>query len=207
MTDTLIPTIFDHMSAGNWDIACIATICCLLTAIIKKLFVNKTVIDLSHRLDPCVFIPFVVAVILSIVYGELYNKGGALIEYVQRGMYSGALSTAMYKFWSSIDGKSLKQLLKDDLFKVFYDCLLDLTDIKEKLLNNQLTLDTLVGQVQTLVVNCKGIFANNQDREERIQALRMLMNGIFDEDDIEQVMPTLYITLDKLLTSTNNGSK
>lgn len=190
----LLEKVDAHILAG-------AIICCIITALIKRFLLNKIKIDLTNSFDPSALLPFVCGVIFSALFALVSGKMGAtvILSVLKEGLMIGALSTIIYRFYTAVEGKSLKQLLKDGYFALFYNGLIEYTDAAERLKSGELKLSDFIGQVQTLAANAKGIFQSEESGETRGQSLKTLMKGIFSDEVIEKLAPLLTEALNNLL--------
>ena len=94
----------------------------------------------------------------------------------------GALATVIFKFVSSLSGKSMKSLLKDDVFGVFYTQLLYCGNLRQQLLKGETTLENFVSQVKSLSQSASEIYGTQQTAEEKKAQLRQLLENVLGED-------------------------
>ncbi len=190
----LFETADAHILAG-------AALACVVTALVKRFLLNKIKIDLENSFDPSALLPFAAGLVFSALFAWIGGKKEAAVVFdiLKEGLIIGALSTVIYKFYSSLDGKSLKQLLKDGFFALFYNGLMEYTDAAAKLKSGEMKLTDFIGQVQTLAANAKNICQSGSGNEERLENLKTLMRGIFSEETIEKLAPLLIQALCNLL--------
>lgn len=191
----LLEKVDAHILAG-------AIIGCIITALIKRFLLNKIKIDLTNSFDPSALLPFVCGTVFSALLALARGKMGTTVifDILKEGLMIGALSTVIYRFYTAVEGKSLKQLLKDGYFALFYNGLIEYTDAAKKLKSGELKLSDFIGQVQTLAANAKSIYEKDTGEEARAQSLKTLMKGIFSDEVIEKLAPLLTEALNNLLS-------
>ncbi|HRX13541.1 MAG TPA: hypothetical protein P5087_00755 [Eubacteriales bacterium] len=198
--NSVIETILSLSSGENLLLVGGAIVCCLLTGLIKKLL-PKLKIDLTHSFDPCAVLPFAFGAVISGVASFIlkFSSAGEQISFVLvETLTMGALSMAIYKLVSSINGTSLKQLLKSDVFSLFYNQLLTLTDAKKRLVSGELSEKQFVGEICTIAANASAIYAENATDEIKKENLIALLGGIIDSDTIDKVIDSLHVSLSKM---------
>lgn len=198
MNTDIFETVTNLVKNGDAGLVVAACFCCILTGIVKKLS-NKTATDLTHSFDICTIAPFIFGVLLSLASIILFGQdrsGGAIYSAIEKGLCIGALSTAIYKLWQSVDKSSLKQLCKDDLFNLFYTQLLTFSDTAQRLISGETTLKEIIGEVQTLTTNATKIY-QDKDTQDKQTKLAELMKGIFDDKTVETLLPQLTLALEK----------
>lgn len=200
--DSVLQTVISLSSGENLLLVGGAAVSCLLTGLIKKLL-PKLKIDLTHSFDPSPILPFVFGFIFSGAANFFMSFGslGERVSYILVETLSmGALAMAIYKLFASIDGKSIKQLLKNDAFSLFYNQLLLLTDAKKRLAAGALSEKDFIGEIQTLVANSNEIYSENISDETKKERLAILLGGIIDSDAIDKVIDALHASLSKMFS-------
>ncbi|MEG1528196.1 MAG: hypothetical protein RR248_00210 [Clostridia bacterium] len=189
--DELIKTVLE-LGASDAYLLIGALCCCFLTAIAKKMLINKVKVDVLHTFDPSTLFPYIFGIVICIVVSLCTNKTKFdILISLQRGLITGALSTALYHLYQSVNKKGLKSLLKDDLFNLFYNQLLAFTSAPEQLLSKQISLPDLIGQAQTLANSAKSIYTEFTNKEIRTEKLTKLLGGIIDDEDVTNLLPLL----------------
>lgn len=200
--NSVIETILSLSSGENLLLVGGAVVCCLLTSLIKKLL-PKLKIDLTNSFDPCTVLPFAFGAVISGVASFImkFSSAGEQVSFVLvETLTMGALSMAIYKFVSSINGTSLKQLLKSEVFSLFYNQLLSLTDAKKRLVDGTLSEKEFVGEICTIAANASAIYTENSPDETKKENLITLLGGIIDSDTIDKVIDSLHVSLDKMFS-------
>ena len=109
----------------------------------------------------------------------------AITQTAVDGATIGALATVIFKFLSGITGKSLKSLMKDDIFGVFYTQLLYFGNARKRLADGTLTLADFIGQVRLVATNATEIYADAEMTDEvKREKLGKLLSGIVQDSDI-----------------------
>ena len=162
-----------------------AVVTCLATQLCKKLFVNKVDVDVLHKFDFAVILPFVFALVcavVDVVFVKRVARFGlsVLATIVVDTATIGALATVIFKFVSSLSGKSMKSILKDDLFGAFYTQILYFGSARQKLLSKEMTLADFVASVKLVCQNAQNIYAQDISPAEKRCKLANLLNGIID---------------------------
>ena len=173
-----------------------AVITCLLTQLLKKIFVNKTKVDILHKFDFAVILPFIIGFVFAVldvyvVQGiRLFNVSIAL-KIIISGIAIGALSSTMFKLVKSISGQSLSNLMKSDIFGVFYTQLLYFGNIRQELIDKTITLQDFIEQVKLISAKAKSIYATDDSVDQKRCQLAKLLSGIIDEKSIETCINAL----------------
>ena len=124
--ETFITSLFQLLkSSENLYFVCYALLTCLFTQIAKKLFVSKVKVDVLHKFDLAVVLPFVFggmfAVLDMVVIKHVRPVTFTVVLQMAVSTATiGALASVMFKLISSLGGKNLHTLLKDDAFGIFY---------------------------------------------------------------------------------------
>lgn len=178
--ETFIEPLFAFLSQSeNLYLVLYAVATCLLTQLIKKLFINKNKVEVLHKFNFAEILPFLFGVVFAVVDLLCVKHqafGWAFVaQLLVTALTVGALAMVMFKFASSITGNSLKSLMKDDAFCVFYTQLLYLGEVRQKLSNNTLSLKEFVAQTKALAVGAKEIYLANSTEEEKKRQLHALL--------------------------------
>lgn len=172
---------------------------CVLTQICKKLFINKAKTEVLHQFDFAEILPF--------LFGGVFALVDMLVRYVPFGtefvgeffvsaVTIGALATAIFKLFSSLSGKNLKSVLKDETFCIFYAELQILSTIRQKLSDKTISLKTFVSDIRSLAQKAKEIYSETQTTEEtKKQALIDSVTEMFGEEVAEQCGQILHAKL------------
>ncbi|MCH5152385.1 MAG: hypothetical protein J1F68_00285 [Clostridiales bacterium] len=179
---------------------------CLLTQLFKKLFVNKTKVDVFHKFDFAVILPFIVGLAFAVldVYAVQGTRAFSLpiaLRIVVSALAIGALSSTMFKLVKCISGQSLSSLMKSDIFGVFYTQLLYFGNIRQQLVDKSLTLQDFIEQVKLISAKAKDIYATDESVDSKRCQLAKLLGGIIDEKSIE----TCINALNEALISYTSG--
>lgn len=178
---------------------------CIFTQVAKKLFVNKVKVDVLHKFDFAEVLPFLFGGIFAVVDLVFVRHAPFNLDFVANfavgAITVGALAVAIFKFVSSLSGKSLKTLLKDDAFCVFYTQLLYVADVRKRLTDKSLSLKDFLSQVKSLAESAKAIYAQDISDEETKQRLLQLLA---EEDVASQNVDALHNQLCAALKKTSN---
>ena len=169
---------------------------CLLTQLLKKIFVNKTKVNVFHKFDFAVILPFIVGFAFAVLdmyvikSTRTFNLSIAL-QIVVSGLAIGALSSTMFKLIKSISGTSLSSLMKNDIFGVFYTQLLYFGNIRQRLLDKTITLADFIEQVKLISAKAKDIYSTEDSVDSKRCQLANLLGGIIDDKSIETCINAL----------------
>lgn len=169
---------------------------CLLTEVVKKLFVNKVKVDVLHKFDFAVVIPFLFGFVFAVldVYVVDAIRAFSLAIVLRIALSSvaiGALASTIFKFIKSLSGQSLSSLMKDDVFGVFYTQLMYFGNIRQKLVDKELTMQEFVEQVKNISATAQAIYATDDSVEVKRCQLAELLDGLLDEGSIESCLNAL----------------
>ena len=195
--ETFVSQVVHYFSTSDnayFILYAIAT--CLLTELFKKLFVSKVKVDVLHKFDWAVILPFIVGFACAVL--DVYVVKGVrafnlsiVFKIILSTITIGALSSSMYDLFKSISGQSLSALMKNDVFGVFYTQLLYFGNIREKLVDKTITLKDFVEQVKLISANAKSIYATDDSVDAKRCQLAKLLSGIIDEKSIETCVNAL----------------
>lgn len=211
--ETVLESLLSMLKSGGdayFVLYAIAT--CILTQIVKKLFVSKVKVDVLHKFDFAVVLPFIFGLAFACADAFWVNKAERLgFDVIYRIAVSaaaiGALAGVMFKLCSSLSGKSLKSMLKDDVFGIFYTQLMYFGNAKEQLVNKQLTLGEFVNQVKLVSSNAVAIYETDADENAKRQKLAELLRGIVDENGVNACLNLLNAALVNYATKNKTNVK
>lgn len=195
--ETFLDSLFAFIKNGdNAYFVIYALLTCVLTQAFKKLFVNKVKVDILHKFDFAVLLPFVFGAVFSVV-NEFCVKGVKVFDFTLIVNLAvncaaiGALAAAMFRFVSSLSGKSLNKLLSDDVFAVFYSQLLYFGEARSMLVNKKLSLQDFLAQVKLVSSNALSIYQSDESEDVKRQKLARLLSGIVDENSVNACVNSL----------------
>ena len=173
-----------------------AVVTCLLTQLLKKLFVNKTKVDVLHKFDFAVILPFIVGFAFAVldVFAVQRVREFSLsiaLRIAVSSLAIGAMSSMMFKLIKSVSGQSLSSLMKNDVFGVFYTQLLYFGNVRQQLVDKTLTLHDFIEQVKLISAKAKSIYATDDSADSKRCQLAKLLGGIIDEKSIATCVNTL----------------
>ena len=173
-----------------------AVVTCLFSELLKKLFVNKTKVDVLHKFDFAVLLPFIVGFAFAVldifvVQGVRYFNLSTALRIIVSGLAIGALSSTMFKLVKSISGQSLSSLMKNDIFGVFYTQLLYFGNVRQQLIDKTITFQDFIEQVKLISANAESIYATDECVDAKRCRLAKLLSGIIDEKSIETCINAL----------------
>lgn len=172
----------------------------LLTQLVKKLFINKTKVEVLHRFNMASILPFILGV-LSAIFDALVvdNSWQWNTNYVYSllvsGITIGALSVVMFRLISSLMGGDLSTLLKDDVFGVFYNQLVYFGTVKSQLESGKLKFSDFLTQIKLITSNAKEIYRADSTDLEKKSHLFELLSGIITTDNIVTVVDAIHKAL------------
>ena len=197
-------TIFESLMAlvrhSSLAVVVYACIVCLLTEIVKRLFIPKLKIDLLKKFDPTIIFPFAFGCVCSVVHALAVEKTGlaeAFNNIVVNGLTIGATSTVIYRMIKTAFGDNLKKLQKDDVFNLFYTEIFVYSDVKARLLEGKTTMKDFVSEVKLVAEKASAIYATDEPATQKKQRLVVLMSGLIDDGIIYQVADPIHNVLIK----------
>ncbi len=212
--EIFIESLFNLLKEGdNAFFVLYAVATCLLTQVTKKLFVNKVKVDIQHKFDFAVVLPFIFGAAFAVldvfgIKGIRYFDFKIAANLAVNSATIGALSTALFKLVSSMSGKSLNSLLKDDVFGMFYTQLLYYGNARKQLLDKTLTLQDFISEVKLVSANALKIYSEDISEEEKRQKLAQLLCGIIDAESVSMCVNVLNkALLNRQSTETETKSK
>lgn len=184
------------MSSDNAYYVLYAVATCLLTQLLKKIFVSKIKVDILHKFDFSVIIPYIVGVAFAVV--DIYLVQGIrafnlsiVFKIIIGALTIGALASTMFKLVKSVFGESLSSLMKDDIFGVFYTQLLYFGNIRQQLVDKTLTLQDFIEQVKLISANAQSIYETEDSVDSKRCQLARLLSGIIDDKSINACISVL----------------
>ena len=202
--ETFIQSLFNFIkNCDNAYFLVYAIATSLATQLCKKLFVNKVDVDIKHKFDFAVVLPFVFGTVCAVVDEIFVQKvtqftWAIVADTAVSATTIGALATVIFKFVSSLSGKSMKSILKDDLFGAFYTQLLYFGSLRQKLLSKEMSLTDFVSSVKLVCQNAQEIYAQNITPDEKRRKLADLLKGIVDDQSISACLDVLHQTMQTL---------
>ena len=184
------------VNSGNAYFIVYAVLTCLLTQLLKKLFVNKTKVDILHKFDLAVIFPFIVGFVFAVldvyvVHGIRAFNLNVVMRIIVSSVSIGALSSTIFNLIKAISGQSLSSLMKNDIFGVFYTQLLYFGNARQQLVDNTITLHDFIEQVKLIAANAKSIYESDDSIDSKRCQLARLLGGIIDEKSIETCINAL----------------
>lgn len=204
--ETFIQSLFNFIkNCDNAYFLAYAVATCLATQLCKKLFVSKVDVDIKHKFDFAVILPFVFGAVCAVVDQIFVQKVATLtLEVVVDTAVStatiGALATVIFKFVSSLSGKNMKSILKDDLFGAFYTQLLYFGTMRQKLLSKEMSLADFIASVKIVCQNATEIYNQNISPDDKRRKLADLLRGIIDDQSISACLEVLHQTMQMVTT-------
>lgn len=173
---------------------------CLLTQVCKKLFVSKVKVDVLHKFDLATVLPFVFGAVFALIDIFAVNREqsfgyAAISRFAVTTAAVGALASTIFRCCSSLGGKSLKSMMKDDVFGMFYSQLLYFGNVKEQLVNKTLSMQDFIAQVKLVSSNAMQIYAGDGDENDKRRKLAELLSGIVDEHSVNACVNSLNLAL------------
>ena len=202
--ETFIQSLFNFIkNCDNAYFLVYAIATSLATQLCKKLLVNKVDVDIKHKFDFAVVLPFVFGTVCAVVDEIFVQKvtqftWAIVADTAVSATTIGALATVIFKFVSSLSGKSMKSILKDDLFGAFYTQLLYFGSLRQKLLSKEMSLTDFVSSVKLVCQNAQEIYAQNITPDEKRRKLADLLKGIVDDQSISACLDVLHQTMQTL---------
>lgn len=207
--EVFIESLFKLLKeGGNAYFVIYAVITCLLTQAIKKLFVSKVKVDILHKFDAAVILPFILGLVCAVadvfaVKGIRYFNLKIASNLAVNTATIGALATALFKLVSSLSGKSLSSLLKDDLFGMFYTQLLYYGSVRQQLLDKTVTMQDFIAEVKLVSANARAIYAEDIPEEDKRRKLAELLTGVVDSGSVSACVNVLNKALINALSKSN----
>ncbi len=186
--ETFLQSLFSLLKNSDIYFFMYAVATCLLTQIVKKIFVNKTKVDVLHKFDFAVVLPFLIGFLFAVLDAFVRNTFAftfcSIVQIFTSTATIGALASVIFKLFSSLSGKNLKSLLSNDTFAVFYNQLLYFGTAKQRLKSGELSFSDFLEQVKLVADNAQTIYSAQGTAESKREKLYNLLSGIIDETDI-----------------------
>lgn len=187
--ETFFNALFSLLKNGdNMYYVLYALATSVLTQIFKKFVVNKVKVDVLHKFDFAVVLPFVFGLgfaaidIVAVRHVEFSFR--FVTQLVISAATVGALASVIFKLVSSLSGQNLKSLLKNDIFGAFYTQLLYFGNVRNQLLNKEISFRDFIAQVKLLAANAVAIYRTDDSDEVKKDKLARLLSGVIANDNI-----------------------
>ena len=168
---------------------------CLLTQLVKKLFISKVKVDVMHKFDFAVVLPFIFGLCFAVIdvflVKRLVFSLTVALSAAVNCISIGAMASVIFKFVSSLSGQSLYSLMKNDVFGVFYTQLLYFGNVRQQMLDKTLTMKDFIAEVKLLSANAVDIYKSEDNIDVKRTRLAKLLAGIVDEKSIETCINAL----------------
>ena len=203
--ETFINSLFEYLSKSDTAyFVGYAVATCLLTQLVKKIFVSKYKVDVLHKFDFAVVLPFIFGLGFAVVDAVVVRKSVFTFSAVWATLVNclsiGALSSAIFKFTSSLSGQSLASLMKNDVFGVFYTQLLYFGNVRQQMLDRTLTMQDFIAEVKLISANAVEIYNSADNVDVKRARLAKLLAGIVDDKSIETCINAINQALDNYLS-------
>lgn len=214
--ETFLETVFAFIkNSENLFFVLYSVLACLLTQVVKKIFVNRVKVEIFHKFNLAIFLPFVFAIIFASVDRWLFAKIQFSLDSVYtvllHGASIGAMASVMYRFVHTLSGNSLSQLLKDDVFGIFYNQLVYFGSVKSQLESGELKLADFLTQVKVVANNAKVIYQADGEEADKRQKLTELLAGIISTESLSSAVSVihkaLYSTIKPTTANTDSTTK
>lgn len=206
-----------------------ASLTTILVQVIKNNLINKLSIDLNHKFDPTVLLPFLFGVVFAILNFFVIKKVDfcgmeSLISIFVDGLSIGATSVMIYRIFAVFDKNNVKTLCKDKVFYILYNELLIVTEVRKQLLNNEISFLDFLEKLREAQSGIKALYfyqnaeqqeeKNDQDSNQhiddeekqkadlaKIECLKALLSGIVSEDKLDEVANSLHKAYENYFTT------
>ena len=189
--ETFLSQIWQYIvNSDNAYLIMYAVATCLLTQLFKKIFVNKVKVDVLHKFDLSVILPFIVGFAFAVldVYVVKSTREFSLsivFKLIISALAIGALASTMFKLIKAISGQGLSSLMKNDVFSIFYTQLLYFGNVRAQLADKTITLKDFIEQVKLISANATNIYATDDSVDQKRCRLAKLLSGIIDDKSID----------------------
>ncbi len=178
---------------------------CLLTQLVKRLFLSKAKVDVLHKFDWSPILPFIFGLVFAVLDVYAVQRKAFAFSTVVQTLFStlaiGALASTGFQFVKRLSGQSLSALMKNDLFGVFYTQLLYFGNVRKQIVEKELTLDDFIGKVKLLASDAEAIYKQEGSVDAKRCALAKLLSGIIDEGSIETCVNAINEALVRMFAS------
>lgn len=211
--ETFIDALLRFLKSGdNAYFVMYAVATCALSQVAKKLFVNKVKVDVLHKFDFAVVLPFIFGAVFAVLDVFCFKRvrcftAKVIVDVVVNAAAIGALASAIFKLASSISGNKLSRLLSDDVFAMFYTQLMYYGNVREQLLSKTLTFKSFLDQVKLVAANALDIYKTEDSEEIKRQNLAKLLAGVIADDAVNTCVNVLHKALIAYVERTNKTDK
>lgn len=191
-------TLFKNSS--NVTYMLYAIVVCLLTQILKKIFVNKTKTEIMGAFNIAYILPFVLGMIASVLDRVLLLANwqwtfDCIYSVAVGGVAIGAISTVMFRLVSAITKQGLSAMLKDETFAIIYHQLIYFGSIRTQLVEGKVKLNDFLSQVKLVTANSKSIYQAETDDMTKKSQLSALFKGIIDNQSFASAIDAIHAAL------------
>ncbi|MBR5250567.1 MAG: hypothetical protein IKV38_00905 [Clostridia bacterium] len=187
-----------------------ASLTTILVQVIKNNFINKLAIDLKHKFDPTVLLPFLFGMVFAVINFFAIKKVDfcgmdSVVQIVVDGLSIGATSVMIYRVFATFDKNNVKTLCKDKVFYILYNQLLIVTEVRKQLLNNEISFLEFLEKLREAQSGIKALYFYQNDENEdisdeekrkaelaKIECLKALLSGLISEDKLDEVANSLH---------------
>lgn len=189
----------------------VAGVITILVQIIKNTCINKLQIDLKNKFDPTVLFPFGFGLVFAVLDFFVIKKSDfcgvdSVVDILVDGLSVGATSVMIYRIFASFDGTNLKTLCKDGVFSILYNQLLIVTNVRQQLLNNEISYLDFLERLKEAESGIKALYGSEDDGEEqsdgfdeqaKVMYLKALLSPLVEQEDSDKVAKTLHDAYEK----------
>lgn len=191
-------TLFKNSS--NVTYMLYAIVVCLLTQILKKIFVNKTKTEIMGTFNIAYILPFVLGMVASVLDRVLLLANwqwtfDCIYSVAVGGVAIGAISTVMFRLVSAITKQGLSAMLKDETFAIIYHQLIYFGSIRTQLTEGKVKLNDFLSQVKLVTANSKSIYQAETDDMTKKSQLSALFKGIIDNQSFASAIDAIHAAL------------
>lgn len=199
-------------SSDNAYFVLYAVLTCALSQVAKKLFVNKVKVDVLHKFDFAVVLPFVFGALFAVLDVFCVKRVTVFdckvaTSLVVNAAAIGALASTVFKLISSLSGDKLSKLMTDDVFAIFYLQLLYFGNARQQLLSKAITLKQFASEVKLIAANAVDIYKTEDSEEVKRQNLVKLLSGIIDENSVNTCVNSLHKAMVNYTANTTESDK
>jgi hypothetical protein len=181
-----------HSSIAVVVYACVV---CLLTEIVKRMFIPKLKIDLQKKFDPTIIFPFAFGCAMALFDALVVRHVGinsVMDSLLVDGLTIGATSTVLYRLFAGTFGNGLKKLQKDEVFALFYHELFVYSNAKQNLLSGELDYKSFINEIKLISHKAVEIYCSDIPADCKKQKLVVLMSGLVDDGIIAQIIQPIH---------------
>lgn len=191
-------TLFKNSS--NVTYMLYAIVVCLLTQILKKIFVNKTKTEIMGTFNIAYILPFVLGMVASVLDRVLLLANwqwtfDCIYSVAVGGVAIGAISTVMFRLVSAITKQGLSAMLKDETFAIIYHQLIYFGSVRTQLTEGKVKLNDFLSQVKLVTANSKSIYQAETDDMTKKSQLSALFKGIIDNQSFASAIDAIHAAL------------